>query len=69
MRAQVVALRVGGTVFGIMCLAQLMRLSMFRGLAVHVGAHRFPLWPSAVAAAVLGGLCLWPWIVSFRTDR
>jgi CBS-domain-containing membrane protein len=68
MRKQVVALRVAGAVFGLMCLAQLTRVLAFPGVVVLVGGYRFPLWPSMVAAVVLGGLALWMWRVSYAAD-
>jgi hypothetical protein len=69
MHSHVVALRVGGTVFGLVCLAQLTRVLVFPEVVVLVGDYRMPLWPSMVAAAVLGGLTFWMWKVSYATDR
>jgi len=69
MNAQVVALRIAGTVFGIVCLVQLTRLLIFPRLEVLVGGHQMPLWPSAVAAAILGGLSFWTWKVSNSADK
>lgn len=65
MNRQVVALRVGGAVFGLMCLAQLTRVLLFPGVVVLVGGYRMPLWPSVLAAAFLGGLAFWMWRVSY----
>jgi hypothetical protein len=69
MSSQVLALRVGGTIFGLMALAQLARLVVFRRLVVAVGTHRFPLWPSAIAVLILGGLAFWQWKVSYTTEK
>ena len=69
MHSQIVALRVGGTVFGLICLAQLTRVLLFPAVVVLVGGYRMPLWPSVVAAVVLGGLTFWMWLVSYSTDR
>ena len=69
MHSHVVALRVGGTVFGLICLAQLTRVLMFPEVVVLVGGYRMPLWLSMVAAVVLGGLTFWMWKVSHSTDR
>lgn len=64
MRSQILALRVGGTVFGVMCLAQLARILIFPDVAVMVAEHRMPLWPSALAGLTLAVLSAWLWKVS-----
>jgi hypothetical protein len=69
MKSPIVALRVGGTVFGIMCLGQLTRLLVFPRLEVLAAGHRMPLWPSAVAALVLGGLSFWMWKATYVADK
>jgi hypothetical protein len=69
MDSPITALRVGGTVFGIMCVAQLVRLLVFPGLEVLVGGHRMPLWPSAVAAVFLAGMSFWMWKASYAAKR
>jgi hypothetical protein len=68
MSSQVLALRVGGTIFGLMALAQLARLVVFHRVAVDVGIHRFPLWPSVIAVIILGGLAIWQWKVSYSKE-
>jgi hypothetical protein len=62
MKAQVLGLRVAGTVFGFMSLAQLARFIMRADLLV--AGYHLPLWPSALAFAVLGVLSLWLWKLS-----
>ena len=69
MSSQVLALRVGGTIFGLMAFAQLVRLVVFHRVVVAVGTHRFPLWPSAIAVIILGGLAVWQWKVSYASDK
>lgn len=59
MKSQILGLQVAGTLFGLMALAQLTRLVI--QLEVFVAGYRMPLWPSAIAAVVLGGLSLWMW--------
>jgi hypothetical protein len=66
MNSQVVGLRVASVIFGLVCLAQVMRLVMRP--EVLVGGSVFPLWPSAVAVVVTGGMCLWMWKLS-RTGQ
>ena len=69
MSSTIVALRVAGTIFGIMCVAQLARLFLFGGVEVLVAGHAMPLWPSAIAAAILAALSLWMWKVSYVSNR
>ena len=57
MNSQSVGLRVAAAVFGLVCLAQLLRL--LTGADVLVAGHLIPLWPSAIAFVVAGGLSLW----------
>jgi len=59
MNSQIIGLRVAGTVFGLMSLAQLVRLVIRPD--VLVAGHTMPLWPSALAFVILGGLSLWMW--------
>jgi hypothetical protein len=42
---------------------------VFHRVAVHVGTHRFPLWPSVIAVLILGGLAIWLWKVSYASDK
>jgi hypothetical protein len=59
MKSQVLGLRVASIVFGFMSLAQLARLIMRAELMV--AGYKLPLWPSALACVLLGGLSLWLW--------
>ena len=67
MSSQILGLRVAGTVFGLMCLAQLLRL--VTRAEVLVAGHQMPLWPSALAVVIAGGLSLWLWKLSRTTTR
>jgi len=62
MNSQILGLRVASTVFGLMSIAQLLRLVIQP--EVLVAGHRMPLWPSALAAVILAGLSLWLWKLS-----
>jgi hypothetical protein len=62
MKSQIIGLRVAGTLFGFMSLAQLARLILRAELLV--AGHLLPLWPSALAFVILGGLSLWLWRLS-----
>ena len=62
MNSRIVGLRVAGTIFGIMCLGQLVRLAT--GFEIVIAGRHLPLWPSAVAVVIVGGLSLWLWRLS-----
>ena len=62
MKSQIIGLRVASIVFGLMSLAQLVRFIMRAELLV--AGYHLPLWPSALAFVVLGGLSLWLWSLS-----
>lgn len=59
MNSQITGLRVACVVFGLMAIAQLVRVVVRP--EVLVAGHSVPLWPSVVAFIVLGGLSLWMW--------
>ncbi len=59
MNSQILGLRVASILFGLMSVAQLARL-LIRP-EVLVAGHQMPLWPSALAFVILGGLSLWLW--------
>ena len=67
MNSQILGLRVASAVFGLMSLAQLLRLVIQP--EVLVNGHRMPLWPSALAVVILSGLSLWLWKLSRTTRR
>ena len=62
MNPQIIGLRVSGTVFGLMSLAQLVRLLIRPDILV--AGHTIPLWPSVLAFVILGGLSFWMWKLS-----
>jgi hypothetical protein len=59
MKSQIIGLRVAGTIFGLMTLAQLARLVIRP--EIMMAGHPFPLWPSAIAVIILGALSAWMW--------
>jgi hypothetical protein len=59
MKSQITGLRVASIVFGLMALGQLVRLAIRP--EVLVAGHLMPLWPSALAFVIFGGLSLWMW--------
>ena len=62
MNSQILGLRVAGTIFGLMCLGQLLRLLTRASLLV--ANYSIPLWASAIAVVVAGSLSVWLWILS-----
>jgi hypothetical protein len=62
MNSGILGLRVAGVIFGLMCLAQLLRLVIRP--EVLVAGHQLPLWPSGLALVILGSLSLWMWKLS-----
>ena len=62
MRSQIIGLRVASVIFGLIALAQLVRFVI--GGRVIVGGHALPLWPSALAFFIFGGLSIWLWNLS-----
>lgn len=58
-------LRVAGTLFGLMSLAQLARLIIEP--EVLIAGTRVPLWPSGLAVILFAGLSFWMWRLSRRT--
>jgi len=67
MNSQILGLQVAGAVFGLMALAQLLRLVIRPD--VFVASHMVPLWPSALAFVILGGLSLWMWKLASTSAR
>jgi hypothetical protein len=59
MNSQTTGLRVASVVFGLMALAQLVRLWIRPD--VLVAGYSMPLWPSVLALILLGGLSVWLW--------
>ena len=64
MNSKTVGLRVAGVIFGLIALAQLMRL--LTRVEVLVAGRPFPLWPNAVALVVAGALGVWMWRLAYR---
>lgn len=62
MNSKDTGLRVASAVFGLMAIAQFMRLIIRP--EVYVAGHSMPLWPSMLAMIILGGLCLWLWTLA-----
>jgi hypothetical protein len=67
MNSQILGLKIAGLVFGLMGLAQCLRLIIRP--EVLVAGHQLPLWPSALAFAILGALSLWMWKLARTAGR
>lgn len=62
MNSQIVGLRIAGTIFGLMCLGQLIRLLTHTEIVIQ--GHPVPLWPSAIGVLIAGSLSIWLWKLS-----
>ena len=62
MKSQIFGLRVASTIFGLVCLGQLLRLAT--RAEVVVSGNQLPLWLSALAVVIAGGLSFWLWKLS-----
>jgi len=62
MKSQIVGLRVASAIFGLITVAQMVRLVIQP--EVLVNEYRMPLWPSALAVVILGSMCIWLWKLS-----
>jgi hypothetical protein len=67
MNSPVVGLRVASVIFGLVCLAQLLRIIV--RLEIIVGGHIIARRFSAIAVIVAGALCLWLWMLSTKADK
>jgi hypothetical protein len=67
MKSPILGLRVAGTVFGLGCLGQVLRL--VARIEVLVAGHQVPLWPSAIAVVIAGGMSVWLWRLSIPVAR
>jgi hypothetical protein len=63
MNSRIIGLRVAGSIFGIICIAQLVRL--LTGFQILIAGYELPSWPNKVAFVILGGLCIWMWKLSY----
>ena len=67
MNSQTTGLRVACVVFGVMAIAQLLRVVIQP--EVLVAGFTMPLWPSVLAFIFLGGLSLWLWRLAHRPTQ
>jgi len=67
MNSPILGLRVASIIFGLMNLAQLLRLVIQP--EVVVAGHQIPLWPSMLAFVLFGGLSIWLWKLSRSAPR
>lgn len=67
MNSPIVGLRVASVVFGLMCLAQLLRI--ITCLEIHVGGHYISRKISAVAVVITGALCVWLWLLASKAGK
>ncbi len=66
MSSRTCGLRVASVVFGLMCLAQMLRI--VTRLGIMIGGYPVSRKFSAVAVVITGGLCLWLWLLSTKAE-
>jgi hypothetical protein len=57
MKSQIVGLRVAGTIFGLVCVAHVVRV--VTRVDVLVAGHELPIWVNVVGAVISGVLSFW----------
>lgn len=67
MKSRIIGLRVAGTVYALMALAQLGR--MIIRPEVLVNGYPMPLWPSVLAFLLLAVLSAWMWSLTLSRAR
>ena len=65
MKSKTLALRVAGTVFGIIALIHLLRL--ITGISVIIGGEPLPMWVNIVGLLATGFRCAWLWSLTVST--
>ncbi len=67
MNSQILGLRVSGTIFGLVALAQLVRL--VAQLGISIAGFQVPLWLSVIGFVLAGALSYWMWRLSLITVK
>jgi hypothetical protein len=67
MNSQILGLRVASIIFGLISLAQLLRLVIQP--EVLVAGYQMPFWPSVIAFVIFGALSIWLWTISRTAPR
>ena len=62
MKSQTLGLRVAGAIFGLFCLAHLLRV--VTRVDVLIAGHQMPLWSNILGVVIAGALSLWMWRLS-----
>ena len=65
MKSKTLALRVAGTVFGIIALIHLLRL--ITGISVIIVGEPLPMWVNIADLLATGFLCAWFWSLTVTT--
>ncbi|HUL53701.1 MAG TPA: hypothetical protein VLT83_09875 [Opitutaceae bacterium] len=67
MNSPAVGLRVASAVFGLMCLAHVLRV--ITRFQMVLGGYSVPRKFSALAVIITGALCVWLWMLSTKADK
>jgi hypothetical protein len=66
MNSRTCGLRVASVIFGLICLAHLLRI--VARFDIVLGGHFIGRKLSAIAVILMGALCIWLWMLSSKTD-
>jgi hypothetical protein len=67
MKTKDIAMRMAGTIFGIVALIHLLRI--ITGASVVIAGFSLPLWFSVMGFLATGCLCIWLWLIPVSRDR
>jgi len=67
MNSPAVGLRVASLVFGVMCLAHVLRI--ITRFQLILGGYSVARKFSAIAVLITGALCVWLWVLASKTDQ
>jgi hypothetical protein len=59
MNSQKLGLRVAGTIFGLVCIAHVLRVVTRADMVI--AGYLLPLWASVIAAVIAGSMSVWMW--------
>jgi len=67
MKIKDLAMRIAGTIFGIVALLHLLRV--ITGISVVIGGWMLPMWMNVIGFVATGCLCIWLWLLSVSRDQ
>ena len=67
MNSPICGLRLASMVFGLMCLAHLLRI--ITRFHIQLGGFYIHRWTSAVVVVITGLLCVWLWMLASKAEQ